>query len=397
MSRRGSWLDLLIQTFEGGGPNWGARLTGLYTFLIAANLGAWAWAFYSFRDRPVMLGTALLAYSLGLRHAVDADHIAAIDNVTRKLMQEGKRPTSVGFWFAFGHSLILFLAAFAIAAASNTLPSRFGSLLAPWNDVGAIVRTSVSTLFLFVVAGTNLFILAGVWRTFRRVPHDGEFALQDAGMALNTGGLLTRLFKPVFGLVSKDWHMLPLGFLFGLSFDTASEIGLLGISGTQAGEGMPIWLIMVFPALFAAGMALIDTTDGVLMLGAYNWAFINPRRKLYYNFVITAISVTVAVLIGSVEALSLAGDELGLQGKFWQGISALNGNFNTLGLAIIGVFVLAWVVCLIACRYGGAGDLEAAARRHSPNVSGDLACQLSSRAFGIGSHEVASRAEIDAP
>jgi len=257
-----------------------------------------------------MLGTALLAYSLGLRHAVDADHIAAIDNVTRKLMQEGKHPTSIGFWFAFGHSLILFLAALAIAAASNTLPSRFGSLLAPWNDVGAIVRTSVSTLFLFVVAGTNLFILAGVWRTFRRVPHDGEFALQDARMALNTGGLLTRLFKPVFGLVSKDWHMLPLGFLFGLSFDTASEIGLLGISGTQAGEGMPVWLIMVFPALFAAGMALIDTTDGVLMLGAYNWAFINPRRKLYYNFVITAISVSVAVLIGSVEALSLAGDEL---------------------------------------------------------------------------------------
>jgi high-affinity nickel-transport protein len=292
-----------------------------------------------------------------LRHAVDADHIAAIDNVTRKLMHEGKRPTSVGFWFAFGHSLILFLAALAIAAASNTLPSRF---VAPWNDVGAIVRTSVSTLFLFVVAGTNLFILAGVWRTFRRVPHDGEFALQDAGMALNTGGLLTRLFKPVFGLISKDWHLLPLGFLFGLSFDTASEIGLLGISGTQAG-----WLIMVFPALFAA--------------------------------VITAISVTVAVLIGSVEALSLAGDELGLQGKFWQGISALNGNFNTLGLAIIGVFVLAWVVCLIAYRYGGAGDLEAAARRYSHNVSGDLACQLSSRAFGIGSHEVASRAEIDAP
>jgi nickel/cobalt transporter (NiCoT) family protein len=175
------------------------------------------------------------------------------------------------------------------------------------------------------------------------------------------------LFKPVFGLVTKDWHMLSLGFLFGLSFDTASEIGLLGISGTQAGEGMPVWLIMVFPALFAAGMALIDTTDGVLMLGAYNWAFIDPRRKLYYNFVITAISVTVAVLIGSVEALSLVGDEFGLQGKFWQGISALNGNFNALGLAIIGVFVLAWTVCLIVYRFGGAGDLEVPARKHSLN------------------------------
>jgi len=343
-----------------------------------------------------MLGTALLAYSLGLRHAVDADHIAAIDNVTRKLMQEGKRPTSIGFWFAFGHSLILFLAAFAIAAASNTLPSRFGSLLAPWNDVGAIVRTSVSTLFLFVVAGMNLTILAGVWRTFRRVPGDRELAPQESDTALNTGGLLTRLFKPVFGLVTKDWHMLPLGFLFGLSFDTASEIGLLGISGTQAGEGMPVWLIMVFPALFAAGMALIDTTDGVLMIGAYNWAFINPRRKLYYNFVITAISVTVAVLIGSVEALSLARDELGLRGNFWDGISALNGNFNALGLAIIGVFVLAWIACLIVYRYGGAGGLEAAARKRSHIVSGHLACQRFSRSFGIGSRKVASRAEIDA-
>jgi nickel/cobalt transporter (NiCoT) family protein len=367
LSRRGSWLDLLIQTFEGGGTDWSARLTGLYAFLIAANLAAWAWAFWSFRERPVMLGTALLAYSLGLRHAVDADHIAAIDNITRKLMQEGKRPTSVGFWFAFGHSLVLFLAAFAIAAASNTLPSRFGSLLAPWTDVGAIVRTSVSTLFLFVVAGMNLIILAGVWRTFRRARRDGEFAMQDSGTALNTGGVLARLLRPVFRLVTKDWHMLPLGFLFGLSFDTASEIGLLGISGTETGEGMPVWLIMVFPALFAAGMALIDTTDGVLMLGAYNWAFIDPRRKLYYNFVITAVSVTVAVLIGGVEALSLAGDELGLQGKFWQGVSALNGNFNALGLAIIGVFVLAWIACLIVYRYGGAGASGASAvltRKH---------------------------------
>jgi high-affinity nickel-transport protein len=174
------------------------------------------------------------------------------------------------------------------------------------------------------------------------------------------------LFKPVFGLVTKDWHMLPLGFLFGLSFDTASEIGLLGISGTQAGEGMPAWLIMVFPALFAAGMALIDTTDGVLMLGAYNWAFINPRRKLYYNFVITAISVTVAVLIGSVEALSLASDELGLRGNFWDGISVLNGNFNALGLAIIGVFVLAWIACLIVYRYcgGGSGASAVLTRKH---------------------------------
>jgi high-affinity nickel-transport protein len=350
----------------GSGTIWSARLACLYAFLIAANLAAWIWAFHSFRERPVMLGTALLAYSLGLRHAVDADHIAAIDNVTRKLMQEGRRPTSVGFWFAFGHSLILFLAALAIAATSNTMPSQLGAVSAIWNDLGAILRTSVSTLFLFAVAGTNLVILAGVWRTFRRVRREGDFALPETGTAFDTGGgILARLFRPVFGLVTTDCHMLPLGFLFGLSFDTASEIGLLGISGTQAGDGMPIWLIMVFPTLFAAGMALIDTTDGVLMLSAYNWAFINPLRKLYYNFAITAVSVTVAVLIGSVEALSLAGDELGLRGKFWDGVSAINGNFNALGLAIIAVFVLAWIVCLVVYRYAGAGDLEGAAPKPS--------------------------------
>ncbi len=362
--RRRPLCDLLIQIFDGHGANLRGRLTGLYTFLIAANLAAWAWAFCSFRERPVMLGTALLAYSLGMRHAVDADHIAAIDNVTRKLMQEGKRPISAGFWFAFGHSLIVVLAALAIAATTNALPSRFESWFAPWNDIGAIVRTSVSTLFLFVVAAMNLVILAGVWKTFRRVRRYGEFAHQDSDALLNTGGMLARFFQPLFRLVTKDWHMLPLGLLFGLGFDTATEIGLLGISGTQAGEGMPVWLIMVFPALFAAGMALIDTTDGVLMLGAYNWAFIKPLRKLYYNLAITAVSVAVAVLIGGVEALGLAGDQLGLHGKFWDGIGALNGNFNGLGFAIIGVFILAWIASLIIYRYGRAGDVEAVARKH---------------------------------
>jgi high-affinity nickel-transport protein len=280
-------------------------------------------------------------------------------------MQEGKRPMSTGFWFASGHSLILFLAAFAIAAASSALPSRSGSLLTPWNDIGAIVRTSVSTLFLLVVAGMNLVILADVWRTVRRMRRGDGLSHQDSGTALNTGGVLTRLLRPVFGLVTQDWHMLPLGFLFGLSFDTASEVGLFGISGTEAGEGMPVWLIMVFPALFAAGMTLIDTTDGVLMLSAYNWAFINPLRKLYYNLAITTVSVVVAVLIGGIEALSLAGDQFGLQGKFWDSIGALNGNFNALGLAIIGVFVLVWIACLVVYRYGSTGALEAAARKNS--------------------------------
>ena len=201
----------------------------------------------------------------------------------------------------------------------------------------------------------NLVILAGVWRTFRRVRRDGEFALQVSDASPNTGGVLARLFQPLFRLVTKDWHMLLLGFLFGLGFDTATEIGLLGISGTQAGEGLPVWLIMVFPTLFAAGMALIDTTDGVLMLGVYNWAFIKPMRKLYYNLVLTGVAVAVAVLIGGIEAFGLAGDQLGLHGKFWDSIGALNGNFNGLGFAIISVFILVWIGSLIIYRYGRAG------------------------------------------
>jgi nickel/cobalt transporter (NiCoT) family protein len=363
LPRQGSLSDLLFQIFDGQGGNLRARLIGFYAFLIAVNLVAWAWAYCSFHDHAVMLGTALLAYSLGLRHAVDADHIAAIDNVTRKLMQEGKRPISAGFWFAFGHSLIVFLAVLAIAATTNALPSHFDSWFAPWKDISATVRTSISTLFLFVVAAMNLVILAGVWRTFRRVRRDGEFALQVSDASPNTGGVLARLFQPLFRLVTKDWHMLLLGFLFGLGFDTATEIGLLGISGTQAGEGMPVWLIMVFPTLFAAGMALIDTTDGVLMLGVYNWAFIKPMRKLYYNLVLTGVAVAVAVLIGGIEAFGLAGDQLGLHGKFWDSIGALNGNFNGLGFAIISVFILVWIGSLIIYRYGRAGDSEAVARR----------------------------------
>jgi high-affinity nickel-transport protein len=337
-----------------------SRFALLYTFLIAANLAAWGWAFWTFYERPVMLGTALLAYSLGMRHAVDADHIAAIDNVTRKLMQEGKHPISAGFWFAFGHSLIVFLAVLAIAVTMTGLPLPFHSWFAASNELVATVRTFVSMLFLFVVAGMNMIILGDVWSAFRRVRRDGH---HDSETLLNRGGLLTRLLRPLFRLISQDWHMLPLGFLFGLGFDTATEIGLLGISGTQAGQGMSIWLIMVFPALFAAGMALIDTTDGVLMCGAYNWALIKPARKLYYNLIITAVSVAVAVLIGGIEALGLARDQLSLHGKFWESIATLNDNFNALGFAIVAIFILAWITSLIIYRYRRLDCLDPVAQK----------------------------------
>ena len=347
---------LIRRSFDDRAGDLRGKLAGLYTLLILANVGVWVWALYIFRDHPVLLGTALLAYGFGLRHAVDADHIAAIDNVTRKLMQEGRRPVSIGFWFSLGHSTVVVLAALAIAVTATELSGHFES----WKSVGGVVSTLVSTFFLFTIAAMNIVILVGVWRTYRHVRAGGAFHDEDFDLLLNSRGLLARLFRPLFRLVSKSWHMLPIGFLFGLGFDTATEIALLGLSATQAGQGMSIWSIMVFPALFAAGMSLVDTTDGVLMLGAYNWAFVKPMRKLYYNLVITAVSVVVAVLIGGIEGLGLIGDQLGLQGWFWEGIGGLNDNFNGLGFAIIGVFILAWAASLIIYRYSGLDALEVA-------------------------------------
>jgi len=351
---------LLTRTFDGRPADLRGRLVGIYSLLIVANIVVWVWALLTFRSHPVLLGTALLAYSFGLRHAVDADHIAAIDNVTRKLMQEGQRPVSVGFWFAIGHSAVVILLALAIAVATTEISSHFDAL----KGFGAIVGTSISTLFLFLIAAMNVVILVGIWHTFRKVRRGGAFAEQDFDLLLNNRGLLARVFRPLFRLVSQSWHMLPLGFLFGLGFDTATEVGLLGISATQAGQGMSIWSIMVFPALFAAGMALIDTTDGVLMLGAYNWAFVRPIRKLYYNLVITGVSVVVAVLIGGIEGLGLIGDQLGLEGWFWDSISCLNDNFNGIGFAIIGVFIFAWVASVIFYRYARLDDLEVVPTKH---------------------------------
>jgi high-affinity nickel-transport protein len=322
------------------------RLAGIYAILTVANLLAWAWALVAFRSHPVLLGTAFLAYTFGLRHAVDADHIAAIDNVTRKLMQAGKRPVSVGFFFALGHSTIVVLASLGVAATTAALQSRFAS----FKDVGGLIGTSVSALFLFAVALANLVILGGVYRAFRGVRRGGLYVEADFDRLLAQRGLLARLFRPVFRLVTKSWHMYPLGFLFGLGFDTATEIAVLGISAAEASRGLSIWSIMVFPALFAAGMSLIDTTDGVLMLGAYGWAFARPIRKLYYNLTITAVSVLVALIVGGIEVLGLIGGRLELEGPFWGFVGTLNDNFGALGYLIIAIFALSWLVSIAIYR-----------------------------------------------
>ncbi len=277
------------------------RIAALYALLLVANLGAWAWAILAFRHYPLLLGTALLAYGLGLRHAVDADHIAAIDNVTRKLMQERKRPVAVGFFFSLGHSTVVVLASAALAATAMALSKRF----AAYHQLGGTIGTAVSALFLLAIAVMNLFILAAVWRAFQRVRRGGPLVEEDLDTLLAGRGLLARIFRPLFGMIRESWHMYPLGLLFGLGFDTATEIGLLGISAAEASRGLPIWSILVFPALFTAGMSLLDTTDSVLMLGAYGWAFVKPIRKLYYNLTITFVSVLTALLVGGIEAFGL--------------------------------------------------------------------------------------------
>ena len=340
-----------------GSNNIRRQTAGIYFVLIAFNIAAWVWAFILFHEQPILLGTALIAYGFGLRHAVDPDHIAAIDNVTRKLMQDGQRPVTVGFWFAIGHSIVVALGAGAIVLASVAMKDE----LEEWREVGGVISTSVSALFLFAIAGINLVVLVGVWRSFRIVRRGGSYVEEDFTKLMNSRGILARLFRPMFRLVTRSWHMLPLGFLFGLGFDTATEISLLGIAATEAARGVSIASIMVFPALFAAGMALIDTTDGVLMLHAYDWAFVKPIRKLYYNLTITLVSVVVAIVIGGIEALGLIGDKLKLEGWFWDAIGGLNDNFNVLGFVIIGVFVASWAASVAVYYARGYDRIEAKA------------------------------------
>ncbi|MSP95136.1 MAG: HoxN/HupN/NixA family nickel/cobalt transporter [Alphaproteobacteria bacterium] len=308
----------------------------------------------AFHDSPVLLGTALLAYSFGLRHAVDADHIAAIDNVTRKLMQEGQRPASVGLFFSLGHSTVVVLATVAVAIGASYLQSDES-----FRDVGGVIGTSVSALFLFAIAITNLVILIGVYKTFRHVKNGGRFVEEDLDILLSQRGLLLgRIFRPLFRFIRASWQMYPLGFLFGLGFDTATEIGLLGISAAQAADGLSPFALLIFPALFTAGMALIDTLDSVLMLGAYGWAFVKPIRKLYYNLTITAVSVLVALLIGSVEALGLIAEKLQLHGMFWDWILMLNDQLGPLGYVIVGLFVVSWLISIAIYRLKGYDRLE---------------------------------------
>ena len=319
-------------------PSRTRSLAGLYVLLLSANAAAWGWAWVLFAERPALLGTAFLAWVFGLRHAVDADHIAAIDNSVRKLMRDGKPALTVGFFFSLGHSTVVVLAAAGIAATAGALHEFF----AAFRDIGGTIGTSVSAAFLLLIALVNLVIFREAWQSYRAASAGGAIDAAALDRMLAGRGLLARLFRPLFRAVRRSWHLYPLGFLFGLGFDTATEIGLLGIAATQSAQGLSPWQTMVFPALFTAGMALVDTSDSVLMEGAYGWAFVEPLRKLWYNLAITGASVAVAVLIGGVEALGLIADRLALDGRFWSAITRLNDDMSSFGAAVIAIFALAW-------------------------------------------------------
>ncbi len=342
-------LTLLKAAVDDASADQRPKIIAIYALLLTANALVWTWAVVALAGRPTLLGTAVLAYVLGLRHAVDADHIASIDNVVRKLMQEGKRPVSAGLFFSLGHSVSIALAVAAIAATTFALEGRFER----FKSIGSIIGTSASAFFLLAIALINLVILRGVWRSFRRARRGEPVAEQELDHLLAGRGLLARIFRPLFRMVSRSWQMFPIGFLFGLGFDTATEISLFSVAASQVSGGMTFGVVMIFPALFTAGMTLIDTTDSVLMVGAYGWAFLNPIRKIWYNLTITAISVMVALLIGGTEALGLVADKLGLNGGFWNMIDDLNGGLANFGYLVVGIFVVSWAVSYLIYRWQG--------------------------------------------
>jgi high-affinity nickel-transport protein len=349
----------LVRNIFGGDRRFTAKAIILYVPLGIANIGLWALAVLMFRHYPVLLGTAFLAYGFGLRHAVDADHIAAIDNVTRKLMQQGQRPAGVGFCFSLGHSTIVCGLSAAVAISAVAIKSRFTAFQA----FGDIVGTLISACFLLTIAAINGLVLIAIFRTFRRVKAGGAYEDEELDLLLARRGFFGRLFRFLFRLVNHSWQMYPVGILFGLGFDTATEVGLLGISAAEASKGLAVWSIMIFPALFTAGMCLIDTTDSLLMLGAYGWAFAKPIRKLYYNVTITAVSVLVAVVVGGLETLGLVQGELNPSGDFWNMVAALNNHFGLLGYVIIAIFVVSWIVSVLLYKLNRYDEIDAQMRQ----------------------------------
>jgi len=296
-----------------------------------------------------VIGTGITAYTLGMRHAFDADHIAAIDNTTRKLMAEGKRPLSVGLFFSLGHSTIVFLLAFLFAIGIKALNGPITSSNSQLHNVTNWIGTGVSGTFLYVIAALNMAILWGILKVFLEM-RSGRYNEAALELQLNTRGLMNRFFGRFTKTISKPWQMYPVGVLFGLGFDTATEVALLFLAAGAAGAGLPFYAILCLPILFAAGMSLLDTVDGSFMNFAYGWALSTPVRKIFYNLAVTGLSVAVALVIGTIELGGIIAEHLKAQGSFWVGLERIN--INTLGFVIVGMFVATWAIALLIWRVG---------------------------------------------
>jgi high-affinity nickel-transport protein len=346
------------------------RLGGMAAFIVALHVIGWftlvvivAPEHYSLGSKSFGIGIGVTAYTLGMRHAFDADHIAAIDNTTRKLMHEGKRPLSVGFWFSLGHSSIVFVLAFLLSLGVRSLAHPVEDDDSALHSVTGWIGTTVSGTFLYAIAFVNLLILAGIWKVFRQMRggHFDEAALEEQ---LNNRGLMNRLLGRLMKSVTSPWQMYPIGLLFGLGFDTATEIALLVLAGSGAASGLPWYAILCLPVLFAAGMCLLDTIDGSFMNFAYEWAFSKPVRKVYYNLTITGLSVAVALIIGTVELLGLVSEKAGLHGAFWDWVGGLD--LNSVGYVIVGLFFATWGVAFAVWKFANIEEKWTAGLRPAP-------------------------------
>jgi high-affinity nickel-transport protein len=295
------------------------------------------------------IGIGVTAYTLGLRHAFDADHISAIDNTTRKLMSEGKRPLSVGFWFSLGHSTIVFALAFLLSVGVRALARPVKNDNSELHQVTGWIGTLVSGTFLYAIAAINVVILLGILKVFREM-RTGRYNEQQLEEQLNKRGLMNRFLGKLTKTVTKPPQMYPIGLLFGLGFDTATEVALLVLAGGAAGAGLPWYAILCLPVLFAAGMSLMDSIDGSFMNFAYGWAFSKPVRKVFYNLTITGLSVAIALVVGTIELGGLIASHLNLSGSFWNWFENINVNF--LGFVIVGIFVATWAIAVSVWHYG---------------------------------------------
>jgi nickel/cobalt transporter (NiCoT) family protein len=343
------------------------RIAIIFSVLITITAVGFSAAFVIGKIAVVLGGLGIVAYVFGLRHGVDADHIAAIDNTTRKLMQDGKRPYTVGLWFSLGHSTVVVALIIALIFATRAVAANIPAL----QSTGAIVGTLVSGSFLWIIGFINAVIVIGIYKIFQTLKQ-GKLNQEELDNLLENRGFMNRFFRPLFKVINKPWHIYPVGLLFGLGFDTASEVALIAISvGIGVSTSIPLYYILILPLLFTCGMVTVDTADGVAMRVAYGWAFLNPIRKIYYNLTVTVISVLVAWAIGTIELLQVLSTELNLSGIFWSWLNTIN--FEMIGFGIIGIFIASWLVSFGYWRVKKYDKLEPFNQGPQPQINTNVA------------------------